>query len=241
MWFFCSFALWHPALRTCQTAPAPNNPSPCHTRVTSPLYTCLHAAGRRLQKRAWLLSSTCWLTRGERSDSSCTSETVTPERGAELWPAGLANVDPGHRSNYQLCQIRALLSSSLSLSLSLSSSHPPLALSSLSWAHRCKKTPAPTGEIGREGGGMWSRRRGSQRSVNWKAVRVRASPWKESRRDKTRFSSASWARARSRQRRSNLVNFRPSVRKTCRAELWADKALWPTCYIKLDFVFCVLL
>lgn len=35
----------------------------------------------------------------------------------------------------------------------------------------------------------------------------------------------------------NLVNFRPSILKTCRAELRADKTLWPTCYIKFDFVF----
>ncbi|ROL43156.1 hypothetical protein DPX16_18559 [Anabarilius grahami] len=61
--------------------------------------------------------------------------------------------------------LRALLSSFLSLSLSLSSSHPPLTLSGLSGAHLCEKTPAPTGEIGREGGGMRSRRRGEEARV----------------------------------------------------------------------------
>lgn len=135
----------------------------------------------------------------------------------------------------------ALLSSFLSLSLSLSSFHPPLTLSGLSGAHLCEKTLAPTGEIGREGGGMRSRRRGEEARVQSieKLSECERAPGR--RVDKIRRGSHLPAELERGQGNgaSNLVNFRPSIRKTCRVELWADKTLWPTCYIKFDFVFCV--
>lgn len=139
--------------------------------------------------------------------------------------------------------LRALLSSFLSLCLFISfflpsSSHPVR----FKWGPSLrKKTPAPTGEIGREGGGMRSRGRGEEARVQSieKLSECERAPGR--RVDKIRRGSHLPAELERGQGNgaSNLVNFRPSIRKTCRAELWADKTLWPTCYIEFDFVFCV--
>lgn len=248
VWFFgrelYTAALWPPVLRTCQTAPAPQQPltlshqsnisslylSPCGgPKVTEACVTVELRGVIDLRREKWLLS---------------TSETATLERGAELWPAGLANADPSYRSNYQLCQIppSASLLFSLSLSLSLSSSHPPLTLSGLSGAHRSDKTPAPTGEIGQEGVGgrvtrSWTRGEEARVQSIEKLSECERAPGR--RVDKIRRGSHLPAELRRGQGIGafNLVNFRPSILKTRRAELRADKTLWPTCYIKFDFVF----
>lgn len=133
VWFFgrelYTAALWPPVLRTCQTAPAPQQPlTLSHQSNISSLYlspfggpkvteACVTVELRGvidLRREKWLLS---------------TSETATLERGAELWPAGLANADPSYRSNYQLCQIPPSASLLFSLSLSLYLFLPPILLS----------------------------------------------------------------------------------------------------------------